>query len=57
LPPIISAREISKRFGSMTLFEGLTLTVNDDTHMGLIGPNGSGKSTLAAWWPCASGRA
>lgn len=32
--------------GNRTLFEGVTLTFNEGSRIGLTGPNGSGKSTL-----------
>jgi ABC transport system ATP-binding/permease protein len=46
LPPIINAQEISKRFGAVPLFQGISFTVSEGDRIGLIGPNGSGKSTL-----------
>ncbi|MFM7101417.1 MAG: ABC-F family ATP-binding cassette domain-containing protein, partial [Verrucomicrobiota bacterium] len=38
--------DISKSFGSRTLFEGVTLTLQRSDRLGLVGPNGAGKSTL-----------
>ena len=46
MPPIINAQGLSKRFGSLLLFENISFTVSDGDRIGLIGPNGSGKSTL-----------
>src|SRR5712672_1677671 len=46
LPPIISARELSKRYGVAPLFENISFTVSEGDRIGVIGPNGSGKSTL-----------
>ncbi len=46
MPPIINAQEISKRFGAVPLFQGISFTVSEGDRIGLIGPNGSGKSTL-----------
>jgi ABC transport system ATP-binding/permease protein len=46
LPPIINAQNISKTFGAKPLFQGISFTVFQADHIGLIGPNGSGKSTL-----------
>src|ERR1700742_1446151 len=48
MPPILSAQEISKRFGATPLFENITFAVHDGDRIGLIGPNGAGKSTLLA---------
>jgi ATP-binding cassette subfamily F protein uup len=48
MPPVIlvSCESISKSFGVKPLFTGLSLTLGEGDHVGLIGPNGSGKSTL-----------
>jgi ATP-binding cassette subfamily F protein uup len=43
---LVSCQELSKAFGAAPLFEGLSLGVFEDDHIGLVGPNGSGKSTL-----------
>ncbi|WP_415409472.1 ABC-F family ATP-binding cassette domain-containing protein [Synechococcus sp. A10-1-5-9] len=43
---LISLVDASKDFGIRTLFEGLTLHVQEGDRLGLIGPNGAGKSTL-----------
>jgi ABC transport system ATP-binding/permease protein len=46
LPPIISARELSKSYGAAPLFQNISFTVSEGDRIGVIGPNGSGKSTL-----------
>ncbi|MBS3904911.1 MAG: ABC-F family ATP-binding cassette domain-containing protein [Simkania sp.] len=43
---MITLNNISKRVGSRTLFEDITVTFNRGTRYGLTGPNGAGKSTL-----------
>ncbi len=45
-PVLLSCETISKAFGAEPLFEGLTFTLFEGDHVGLVGPNGSGKSTL-----------
>ncbi|MFO0548703.1 MAG: ABC-F family ATP-binding cassette domain-containing protein [Polyangiaceae bacterium] len=44
--PVLSAKGLSKAYGSRTLFEGLTLTLRRGEKVGLLGVNGTGKSTL-----------
>jgi len=46
VPPIISAQDLSKRFGVAPLFQNVSFIVSDGARIGIIGPNGSGKSTL-----------
>ena len=46
LPPILNAQGLSKRFGAVPLFEGISFVIGERDRIGLIGPNGSGKSTL-----------
>lgn len=45
-PVIVTAHEISVRFGEQVVLNGASLTVHQDDRIGLIGNNGSGKSTL-----------
>jgi ATP-binding cassette subfamily F protein uup len=46
LPVLIDCDRLAKGFGGVPLFEGLSFTLHEGDHVGLVGPNGSGKSTL-----------
>ena len=46
LPPIVSARGVVKRFGTLTALDGVTLDIAPGEFFGLLGPNGAGKSTF-----------
>jgi ATP-binding cassette subfamily F protein 3 len=43
---MITVKNVSKSFGSQTLFEDAFLQINEGERFALVGPNGSGKSTL-----------
>ena len=43
---MFTLNEVSKSYGSKTLFEDVTVTINRTDRLGLVGPNGAGKSTL-----------
>ena len=43
---LLSARNLSKTYGTHTLFTDVALSIHDGERLALIGPNGSGKSTL-----------
>ncbi len=43
---MITLHNLSKKVGSRTLFDNVTLTFNKGARYGLTGPNGCGKSTL-----------
>ncbi|MBI3236383.1 MAG: ABC-F family ATP-binding cassette domain-containing protein, partial [Chlamydiales bacterium] len=42
----INCRELTKSFGSRSLFQNLSFSIFSKDRVGLIGPNGSGKTTL-----------
>ncbi|MEO1077952.1 MAG: ABC transporter ATP-binding protein [Pseudomonadota bacterium] len=43
---IIEARDLKRSFGDVRAVDGVNLTVNTGSVVGLIGPNGAGKTTL-----------
>jgi len=43
---VLSARGITKSFGSRLILDGLDLDIEPGVRLGMIGPNGGGKSTL-----------
>jgi ATP-binding cassette subfamily F protein uup len=44
--PVLGARNLSKAYGTRTLFTGASLTISEGERVGLVGANGAGKSTL-----------
>ena len=46
LPPALSIRGLSKRFGAKLAVDGIDLDVPAGSFYGLVGPNGAGKTTL-----------
>ena len=43
---ILEARGIRKRFGALTVLDGVDFAVASDEAVGIVGPNGAGKTTL-----------
>lgn len=43
--PVIAVRGLTKRFGTRTVVDGVSLSVARGTIQGFLGPNGSGKTT------------
>ena len=44
--PILTVKQLTKRYGSNTIFENIDLTVNEGDTIVIIGPSATGKSTL-----------
>lgn len=44
--PLLTAHDLTVRFGGLTALDALNLTVYEGEVMGLLGPNGSGKTTF-----------
>ncbi|EAQ79294.1 ectoine/hydroxyectoine ABC transporter ATP-binding protein EhuA [Blastopirellula marina] len=45
-PPIVSVRNLVKRYGELTVLRGLNVDIQAGEKVAIIGPSGSGKSTL-----------
>ena len=43
---LINLTDVTKKFGSKTLFKDVTFSINSGEKIGLIGPNGCGKTTI-----------
>lgn len=43
---VLELQEVSKRFGALTVTDGVSFSVPKGQALGIIGPNGAGKSTL-----------
>jgi ABC-2 type transport system ATP-binding protein len=46
MSPVVSARHVTKRYGSMVALDDVTFTVRENAIYGLLGRNGAGKTTL-----------
>ena len=44
--PILTIKNLSKKYGENVIFQDLSLTVNEGDTIVIIGPSGTGKSTL-----------
>ena len=46
LDVVVRAFALTRKFGSLTAVDQVSLTINRGEIFGMIGPNGAGKSTL-----------
>jgi branched-chain amino acid transport system ATP-binding protein len=44
--PILNAKQVSKRFGALTVLDCVDFAVGAGEAIGIVGPNGAGKTTL-----------
>jgi ABC-2 type transport system ATP-binding protein len=49
---MIEAENLTRKFGSLTAVDNLTLSVDDGEVFGLLGPNGAGKTTIVRMLCC-----
>ncbi|MCM3016247.1 ATP-binding cassette domain-containing protein, partial [Bacillus subtilis] len=60
VPATLQVEAITKRFGGLRVFEGISFEVSAGDVLGVIGPNGAGKTTLinvmSGMLPPTSGR-
>src|SRR6478735_798618 len=46
MAPLVVLENVSKTFGTRTLLDGVTISVNTGERIGVVGRNGDGKTTL-----------
>ncbi len=46
MPPLLETRDLTKRFGGLTVLDHCSMIIEEETVVGLIGPNGAGKTTF-----------
>jgi branched-chain amino acid transport system ATP-binding protein len=44
--PLLIAKQVSKRFGALTVLDHVDFDVSEGEAIGIVGPNGAGKTTL-----------
>jgi branched-chain amino acid transport system ATP-binding protein len=43
---LLEVVDVTKRFGALTVIDGISLTLNEGEALGVVGPNGAGKTTM-----------
>ncbi len=51
---IIHARDLVKRYGTLTAVDGISFSVRTGECFGFLGPNGAGKTTIIRMISCTS---
>jgi len=54
MPPVIEARNLTKRYGQLTALEGVTFAIQAGECFGFLGPNGAGKMSTVKMIHCSS---
>ncbi|MDD1708814.1 MAG: ABC transporter ATP-binding protein [Methanoregulaceae archaeon] len=54
MDPVISAENLTKRYGSLTAVDNISFSVNRGEMFGFLGPNGAGKTTTMKMIQCIS---
>ena len=44
--PIVVVKDLTKQFGKTTVLQGINLSADRGTVLGVLGPNGAGKTTV-----------
>jgi lipooligosaccharide transport system ATP-binding protein len=52
--PVIEAKDLTKRFGTLTAVDGISFAVQPGDVFGFLGPNGAGKTTTMKMIQCVS---
>jgi len=54
MPPVIEARGLTKRYGSLTAVDAVDFTIDAGECYGFLGPNGAGKTSTVKMIHCSS---
>ncbi|HKH88607.1 MAG TPA: ATP-binding cassette domain-containing protein, partial [Acidimicrobiales bacterium] len=52
--PVVVARDLTKRFGSITAVDGVSFEIERGEAFGFLGPNGAGKTSTMRMVSCLS---
>ena len=54
MPSIVTAQELTKKFGGFTAVDGISFAITAGECFGFLGPNGAGKTTTVRMVHCVS---